>query len=176
MPPRTKGSYFTSAATTITEEELRASFAMWYGATMGPNTSTELMALYYDNSTYPLPSTATKGWWAAQRAVTDQSFACPAAMTSTYLSRGAGAGAGTGAGAAANASATTAPAVYQYEFVHVSGQYGPLVPHSAEVSYVFVAERPGTVEGLLAEQVASYWQRFAATGDPNGEGAALWPR
>jgi carboxylesterase type B len=28
---------------------------------------------------------------------------------------------------------------------------------------------------LLADRIAGYWARFARTGDPNGNGAPLWP-
>lgn len=58
--------------------------------------------------------------------------------------------------------------------------------HGAEVPYVFATLRPlqapflGAVEvaerdRLLSEEMASAWVRFAATGDPNGEGLTSWP-
>lgn len=34
---------------------------------------------------------------------------------------------------------------------------------------------PGTPDDVLWEEMMGYWTRFAATGDPNGEGAEPWP-
>ncbi len=170
---------FTSAATNISEAKLASSFSLWYGATMGPDASDELMGLYFYNSTYPAPSPVlpvSKGWWASERAQTDQAFACPAAMTSTFLSRATAAPtAAASSSSSASAAAAVAAPVFQYEFVHPSGAT-PLVNHGDEVSYVFLKEKVGTPDGALAEQLASYWQRFAATGDPNGGAAPHWPR
>ena len=50
------------------------------------------------------------------------------------------------------------------------------------MSYVFGdpgdpdSERyPGTDGEALGDAMAGYWTRFAATGDPNGDGAPEWP-
>ncbi len=53
------------------------------------------------------------------------------------------------------------------------------VYHAAEIPYVFhFMALPGMTEAdkTLSEHMAAYWARFAATGDPNGEGAKQWPR
>ncbi len=58
----------------------------------------------------------------------------------------------------------------------------PGAPHGSEVAYAFgdtgdpEAERyPGPDGQALADAMAGYWTRFAATGDPNGDGAPEWP-
>jgi para-nitrobenzyl esterase len=76
-----------------------------------------------------------------------------------------------------------APGVYLYEFTRapLRGFMGAF--HAAELPYVFgtlgLFELPGLVTQAdrdLSENVMGYWTRFAATGDPNGEGAPAWPR
>ena len=53
--------------------------------------------------------------------------------------------------------------------------------HGAEVPYAFDSLAKETwidrneVDEALADAVADYWVRFAATGDPNGDGAVTWP-
>ena len=58
----------------------------------------------------------------------------------------------------------------------------PGAPHGSEVAYAFgdtgnpEAERyPGPDGEALGDAMAGYWTRFAATGDPNGDGAPEWP-
>ena len=49
--------------------------------------------------------------------------------------------------------------------------------HGAEIAYVFGSVSPPTSEdGVLATAMQRYWSRFAAAGDPNLDGALLWPR
>jgi para-nitrobenzyl esterase len=54
--------------------------------------------------------------------------------------------------------------------------------HAFELLYVFdtLDEQPGYIatdgEEALCQAVGGYWSRFAATGDPNGDGAVVWPQ
>jgi carboxylesterase type B len=53
--------------------------------------------------------------------------------------------------------------------------------HYAELWYVFGHLDPAVADWTaadrrLADQIAGYWTRFAATGDPNGPGLPAWPR
>ena len=57
-------------------------------------------------------------------------------------------------------------------------EYGAF--HSAELWYVFGTQsrawRPWEpIDAELSERMVGYWTRFAATGDPNGEGLPGWP-
>ena len=48
----------------------------WYGPAMGPRTASELSALFLDNASYPgVGALGSRGWWAAQRSLTDQGWA-----------------------------------------------------------------------------------------------------
>ena len=58
----------------------------------------------------------------------------------------------------------------------------PGAPHGSEVAYAFGDPgEPGSDSyrgddgAALAAAMADYWTRFAATGDPNGDGAPEWP-
>ncbi len=72
---------------------------------------------------------------------------------------------------------------YYFRFVpEAQRQAFPGAPHGSEVSYVFGdpgepgSERFAGADGAaLADAMAGYWTRFAATGDPNGHGAPEWP-
>ncbi len=49
--------------------------------------------------------------------------------------------------------------------------------HGAEIAYVFGSVTPPTPEdAALGTAIQGYWTRFAASGEPGGEGALLWPR
>jgi para-nitrobenzyl esterase len=108
---------------------------------------------------------------ALSSAITDASFACPAAF--------------------AVQAALTQPGqtVYQYEFADPNpplSNLDPFMPlgdyHSSELFYLF-----RTVQGLplvlgytpaqqrLSNQMISYWTTFAKTGNPNAPGTAHWP-
>ncbi len=73
--------------------------------------------------------------------------------------------------------------VFLYNFNRVPAtdlarQFGAY--HGLEVPYVFGnlprAEGYDEADEQLSERVMNYWTRFAATGDPNGEGVPGWPR
>lgn len=75
-------------------------------------------------------------------------------------------------------------AAYYYTFARaVPAPGGELLGafHGAEVPYVFDSLAKETwiprneVDERLADAMADYWVRFAATGDPNGGGATTWP-
>ncbi len=82
---------------------------------------------------------------------------------------------------AARQMSTSGSDVYLYEFARAPL---PLMGafHAVELPYVF-----GTVDRFswapmirsadtdLSSTVMGYWTRFAATGDPNGDGAPIWP-
>ncbi len=72
--------------------------------------------------------------------------------------------------------------VYLYNFARV-----PPLPqlealrlgatHTLEIHYVFRGfTLPTATDETLADAVQGYWTRFARAGDPNGEGAVVWPR
>jgi para-nitrobenzyl esterase len=48
--------------------------------------------------------------------------------------------------------------------------------HSLELYYLFRSlEFSSPTDDALSRAMQGYWTRFARTGDPNGEGALLWP-
>jgi para-nitrobenzyl esterase len=82
----------------------------------------------------------------------------------------------------ARAIAAAAP-TYLYAFQREPAD--PLLPdlgvlHGAELAFVFGTDVPlGKVapgDEPLSLAMQAYWGRFAASGDPNGEGAVPWPR
>jgi para-nitrobenzyl esterase len=79
--------------------------------------------------------------------------------------------------------------VWRYVYTHTFENDPNLTPfrafHGAQLPFVF--GDPSYVKGYgphtatageitLAGQMMGYWTRFAATGDPNGSGATVWPR
>lgn len=70
--------------------------------------------------------------------------------------------------------------VYLYNFARPDAdpEYAHLgADHLAEIGYVFGSiELPDKVDRDVASAIQGYWTRFADTGDPNGEGAVVWPR
>lgn len=74
--------------------------------------------------------------------------------------------------------------VYRYFFTHAldstrAREYGAY--HALELFFVFhtLTQVPGFTpsarELALSEAMVGYWTRFAATGDPNGDNAPVWP-
>lgn len=76
--------------------------------------------------------------------------------------------------------------VWRYIYTHTFENDPNLTPfrafHGAERPFVFGDPSNGNAhtataaELTLAGQIMGYWTRFAATGDPNGSGATVWPR
>lgn len=153
-----EGTMFTSPALfkgipLQTESEYLDALPRTFGATNTPN-----IVAQYPASAFPSANDALN------TVVNDSFFACPARR----LARNA---------AAAGVN------VYLYAFHHAPEK--PLVPglgsfHAAEFSYVFGFDSPlattQDTEKPLGDLMRGYWTRFANTGDPNGGGAANWPK
>lgn len=72
--------------------------------------------------------------------------------------------------------------VFLYQFTRVPFNNPLGAFHGVEIPYVFGNAGQFSVLGAidqadldLSEEMMGYWTRFAATGDPNGEDAPLWP-
>jgi para-nitrobenzyl esterase len=74
-------------------------------------------------------------------------------------------------------------AVWEYEFDRGIPP-NPRATHSGDLPYVFgnfnaksgnLAGAYTDVDHALSDKVQTYWTNFAKTGNPNGEGAPLWP-
>jgi para-nitrobenzyl esterase len=82
----------------------------------------------------------------------------------------------------ARAMAELGARTYLYWFTRrqVSASGARPASHGSELPYLFDAARPpgewDESDRELAATMVGYWVRFAATGDPNGEGAPQWPR
>jgi para-nitrobenzyl esterase len=85
------------------------------------------------------------------------------------------------------AAGVNRPPVWRYLFTHTYENDASVAAfrafHRAELFFVFGnlqtlngGYTPTRAELTLADQLMDYWTRFAATGDPNGAGATLWPR
>lgn len=143
-----EGAYFEPLPRAVGEAELLSAWRSWYGGTMGANASAELASLFL-TQTFPVPGVGSAAWWAAQRSLTDQSFACSARMLSHAL-------------------AHHVP-VYQYLFRPATL---PVRYHGAEVGYVFMDGSLSAADRELAEKMADAWAAFAETGAP----ASAWAR
>lgn len=79
-------------------------------------------------------------------------------------------------------TASASPAfLYQFTRVPFDNPLGAF--HGVEIPYVFgntdMFSPMGTIEQVdidLSTALMGYWTRFAATGDPNGQGAPVWPK
>jgi para-nitrobenzyl esterase len=87
-----------------------------------------------------------------------------------------------GARRAVRGSAPVQPQAYLYYFTQTTDrlrQMGLGCCHGSEIPYVFGNLAPAMgyadADQELSTQIMGYWTRFAATGDPNGEGAVPWP-
>ncbi len=85
---------------------------------------------------------------------------------------------------AARAMAANGAPTYMYSFdqpPEAPFLQGLGVFHSSEIPFVFGTDptfplgRVGAGGAAAAEAIQSYWVRFAKTGDPNGDGAPMWP-
>jgi para-nitrobenzyl esterase len=70
--------------------------------------------------------------------------------------------------------------LYQFTHVPLGNPLGAF--HAVEIPYVFgnigLFASLGTLEQTdydLSDAIMGYWTRFAATGNPNGDGATVWP-
>ena len=81
-----EGASFESLGKDVRVAGVDAAWQKRYGPAMGPRTAPEMTALFLDNVTYPnVGPLGSRGWWAAQRSLTDQSFACGARALSASL-------------------------------------------------------------------------------------------
>lgn len=136
------------------------------------------MKRIYDPAVYPFPSNlggksksdfgGSIWWWTSVRAATDPGMgACGVRSYARSLVAGGSA------------------SVYAYLFAHPpqtpsvpgTGPGSVIVPHAAEIPYVF-----GDVHALipdnekqLAVAMGAYWSSFGATGTPNHAGLPQWP-
>merc|ERR1712232_788152 len=132
------------------------------------------MGQIYDKSVYPYPKNLgdrTQWWWTASRMSTDAVPGlgpCGARWLARTLKKG-----GTST-------------VYTYLFAHPTqltipgvpgtGPGSVIVPHAAEIPYVF-DEIPGKDDGAdLASKMSKYWGNFASTGTPNDGKLPQWPQ
>jgi para-nitrobenzyl esterase len=74
------------------------------------------------------------------------------------------------------------PQVYLYQFARrgpLAQRSGLGVFHGSEIPYVFRSFPPRLTlppaDDQLSQAMLSYWVRLARSGDPNGDGAPLWP-
>ncbi|HEY3384417.1 MAG TPA: carboxylesterase/lipase family protein [Vicinamibacterales bacterium] len=80
-------------------------------------------------------------------------------------------------------AANSGDPAYLYSFTH--GRFGRSgASHGAEIPFVFgtlarlprLASEVDDGDRVLSAAMMGYWLRFATTGDPNGDGAPVWPR
>jgi para-nitrobenzyl esterase len=111
------------------------------------------------------------------RMLTEVGFASTARFAARSMSAPAA-----GAGGAADQTRPGPTPAYLYQFTRVPFENPLGAFHGVEIPYVFGST--GLFAGLgaieqadldLSDAMMGYWARFAATGDPNGEGAVPWP-
>jgi para-nitrobenzyl esterase len=123
------------------------------------------LAAFYPLAAYPPPSTAPS--IALGALGTDAIFACNARLVSKLM-------------------AQYVP-IFQYEFNdsnpplnHAPLSFPAGAYHTSEVQYLFDLSALGfpelsTAQGKLSDAMVGYWTSFARTGNPNSQGAPLWP-
>ncbi|CAJ1374139.1 unnamed protein product [Effrenium voratum] len=128
-----------------TESDFKAMFAKQYGSAAA--------AEVYLNASHPRMAARSDGWWAYDRAVTDQNFFCSTLEAAKGLQQ----------------------PVFQYLF-NFSDSRTPVVQHSDELPFVFKnlpSDATGDEESL-SEEVLLSWYRLAAFGNP-GNPKRPWP-
>jgi para-nitrobenzyl esterase len=115
---------------------------------------------------------------AFSRMLTEVGFASTARFAARCMSTPE-AVAGVGATDSRNAQAASAY-LYQFTRVPLGNPLGAF--HGVEIPYVFgnaaLFSGLGAIQQVdydLSDAIMDYWTRFAATGDPNGDGASAWP-
>jgi para-nitrobenzyl esterase len=138
-----------------TDADYRAAVTSWLGATRAAQVIAEYPSNSYDSPTAAFAAVTTDG-----------RFVCPARfVTRAFV-------------------AHQSDAVRSYYFAHVLDEsparvYGAY--HGLELPFVFhtltsiAGFTPNAAEVGLADAMVGYWTRFAATGDPNGGAAPMWP-
>jgi len=125
-----------------------------------PGHSQEILKLY-PSSEYGSSQAA------AQAAVGDGGFVCPARRTARQLEKGG-----------------ASPFLYHFTYRPPNALLGDNLGafHSSEVKFVLgnpsqiLPQQLTDEELVLSANLMGYWSRFAAAGDPNGAGAFAWPK
>ena len=157
----TAQDYFRQYPAGMTEEQYEAVALAAFGGDR--NLTEQAMALYPPKDFGGDPRAALIA------ASTDGTFGCIARFT-----------------ARAFASGQREP-VWRYYFTHALDNDAPWHAqgawHVLETVFVFGhvakfdgAYQPSAAEDVLSADLAGYWSRLAANGDPNGSGAVAWPR
>ena len=121
----------------------------------------EQIAALYPPEDFPPTDSASSELLALARVVGDHENTCP-----TYDT--------------ARRAAAGGADVYLYNFARPDADpdYADLgADHTAEIGYVFGSvELMTEADRQVARAMQGYWTRLASNGDPNGEGAVVWPR
>jgi para-nitrobenzyl esterase len=154
------------AGLTVSPDEFEAQMRTIFGGY-----AEEALALYPAASTEDIAPVFS-------RMLTEVGFASTARFAARSMSSPSAVTGGAAYGAGAEATPTF---VYQFTRVPLDNPLGAF--HGVEIPYVFgnadLFSMLGTIEQAdydLSAAIMGYWTRFAATGDPNGEGAPAWPR
>jgi para-nitrobenzyl esterase len=126
-----------------------AAYAAKVRAVFGDASAAQILA-EYPVQAYPSAQDAMVALWS------EQHFTCPARRYARAIAAGQSA------------------KVYRYFFTR-AGANG--AAHGLELRYLFhtFASRVPAADEQLAGDIEGYWARFAASGDPNGNGATPWP-
>lgn len=157
-----EGTLFVNA-----DHSINASgYAQYLAPFLGP--AAQATVAEYPPSDYPAAMGASDVWWAISKVMGDCTMTCPAREAARgFISTG------------------TSSSVYVYYFTHnwwivkyLVDLFRPLgVCHAVELLATFDVQIGawGEGEAALMKQWVRYWTRFAAAGDPNGDGDPAWP-